>query len=456
MLTGRAFLTLLMAAATCAVPLPSLAQSADQVATPPPNMVPANYDSVPVGPFGGLEGSAYAARASDPSATWFNPAGLSRLSSAQISGSAGVYQRTSVSPQALPNGGGSVQQLPNFVGFTFHLRDGMTAGAALLTTNAWTQEIDSELIASVPKGQERFAYSADSEFVRRTAAFGVGYHGGGALRAGGGIALSMMDLRLVQSISDRISDATGLRTLLVASRVSGSAVHLRTHAGVQYDMPQVRFGAAIRSPGLTLRRGGTITLDGTLDAGAGSLGASVFDPNARLEYRLPWELQAGVAYVGDRVEVEMDVQGYTAISAYTLLATGQPTLIYTDAGAGGPPSVISRPSGGLTSASDGVVNVALGGHVRVVRSRDLRVHGGFATGLSPVGAADQVFTKVDFSSWTVGVSGTLAKFQFAAGLNHRAGTANDVLVRNLLGGKPLRTDIDVRTTGFIYSIGYQF
>ena len=79
--------------------------------------------------------------------------------------------------------------------------------------------------------------------------------------------------------------------------------------------------------------------------------------------------------------------------------------------------MISRPFGGLTSASDGVVNVSLGGHVRVVRDRDLRVHGGFATSQSPVGDADQVFNKVDFASWTVGVSGTLGKFQFAVGFN---------------------------------------
>ena len=441
---------------TCALPARSLAQSVDQVATAPPNIVLANYDSVPVGPFGGLEGSAYAARVGDPSAAWFNPAGLSRQSTAQISGSAGVYQRTSVSPQALPNTGGSVQQLPNFVGFTVHIRGGLTAGVALVTTNSWSQETDAELITSRPASQERFAYSADSEYSRRVAAVGVGYHGSGAWRVGGGFAFSMMDLRLVQSVSDRVADASGLSTLLVTARATGSAVQLRTQAGVQYDTPRFRFGAAVRTPGLTMFGSGAVTLDGTLNAGAASLGASVFDPDARLEYHLPWEIQGGAAYVHDRVELELDVQGYTSIAAYSLLSTTQPTLIYASAGAGTPPTVLSRPFGGLTSASDGVVNAAVGGHVRVMSGRDLRVHGGFATSRSPVGAADQVFNKVDLSSWTVGVSGTLAKFQFSAGFNHRAGTANDVLVRNLLNGDPLHTNVDVRTTGFIYSIAYQF
>jgi hypothetical protein len=50
-----------------------------------------NYNSVAVGPFGGLEGFAFVARVGDPSAAWFNPAGLAREGTAQISGSAGVY-----------------------------------------------------------------------------------------------------------------------------------------------------------------------------------------------------------------------------------------------------------------------------------------------------------------------------------------------------------------------------
>ena len=308
---------MLIVAVTCALPARSLAQGVDQVATAPPNIVLANYDSVPVGPFGGLEGSAYAARVGDPSAAWFNPAGLSRQSTAQISGSAGVYQQTSVSPQALPNRGGSVQQLPNFVGFTINVRGGLTAGVALVTTNSWSQETDAELITSQPAGQERVAYSADSEYSRRVAAVGVGYHGSGAWRVGGGFAFSMMDLRLVQSISDRVADATGLSTLLVTARASGSAVQLRTQAGVQYDTPRFRFGAAIRTPGLTMFGSGAVTLDGTLNAGAASLGASVFDPDARLEYHLPWEIQGGAAYVHDRVELEVDVQGYTSIAAYS-------------------------------------------------------------------------------------------------------------------------------------------
>src|SRR5262245_47819901 len=80
---------------------PVAAQDVEPLVTPPPNVVLPNPNGVPVGPFGGLEGGAYVARVDDPSAAWFNPAGLSRAKTAQITGSAGLYQFTSVSPSSL-------------------------------------------------------------------------------------------------------------------------------------------------------------------------------------------------------------------------------------------------------------------------------------------------------------------------------------------------------------------
>jgi hypothetical protein len=442
-------------AVVCLMSSPAFAQ-VDQVSTPPPNLVVSNYDNVPVGPFGGLEGAAYVARVGDPSAAWFNPAGLARQNTAQISGSAGVYQRTSISPEALPNRGGSFQQLPNFVGFTFAPRPRLTVGAALVTNNAWNQETDAELITPVTAGQQRFAYSADSKFERRTLAFSAGYRGEGAWRYGGGLAFSLMSLRMVQSTSDRIADATGLRSLLVAARTSGSAFQLRSQAGVQYDTSRWRFGAAIRTPGLTLHESGVVTLDGLLDTGAASLGASVFDPEADFEYHLPWEFQGGAAFVRPRVELEFDVQAYTPIDAYSLLSSNQPVRLYADAGSSAPPIVTSRSFAGLTVASNGVVNVAAGGHVRPLKDRDLRVHAGVGSNRSPAAPADVVFNKVDLTTWSVGVSGTFGRLQFAVGLNIQDGSASDVTLRNLLNGQEVHSPIDVHLAGFIYSLAYQF
>jgi hypothetical protein len=367
-----------------------------------------------------------------------------------------VYQRTLVAPRALPNQGGSTQQLPNFVGFTFVPRDGVTVGAALLSTNAWDQETDSELLLPTAGGQQRFAYSADSGFEQRVAAVSAGYHRTGPWRFGGGFAFSLMDLRLVQSASDRIADTSGLRSLLVSARASGSALQLRAQGGAQYDMGNWRFGGAFRTPGLTLRRTGSVILDGVLASQPGSLGASIFDPDAQLEYHLPWEFQGGAAFVRPRVELEFDLQAYTPIDAYPLLNSGQPVRLYADAGASAPPVVTSRSFAGLTVASNGVVNVGVGGHVRPLKDRDLRVHAGVGSNRSPAAPADVVFNKVDLITWSVGVSGTFGKLQFAVGLNVQDGSASDVTLRNLLNGQEVHSPIDVHLAGFIYSLAYQF
>ena len=108
------------------------------------------------------------------------------------------------------------------------------------------------------------------------------------------------------------------------------------------------------------------------------------------------------------------------------------------------------------TASKGVVNVSAGGHVRLFANRDLRLHAGVGTNQSPVAPADTVFTKVDLTAWSVGLSGTFGRLQFAAGINSRTGTANDVLLRNLVSGEQVRTPINVRMAGFIYSLAYQF
>src|SRR4030095_5267720 len=107
---------------------------------------------------------------------------------------------------------------------------------------------------------------------------------------------------------------------------------IRTHAGVQYDLPTVHLGATVRTPALTIQRDGAVTLDSVFDAGAGSLGASVFDRDAAFEYHLPWEFQGGAAYLRDRVELEVEIQTFGSIAPYALLSTDRPTVIYCDAG----------------------------------------------------------------------------------------------------------------------------
>jgi len=452
----RSLVTLVHAGLLLLVVTSVYAQELDPLLTPPQNIVLPNANGVPVGPFGGLEGGAYAARVDDPSAAWFNPAGLSRAKTAQISGSAGLYQFTSVSASSLPNPGNALEQIPNLVGYSMRATSDCSAGVAIVTTVSWTQETDSELTQGTAAAGERFGYSADADFTKRYLNLSGGCERG-RWRYGAGAAFSVTSLRLVDTVSDRVSSSIGLQTLLISSRKSGSAVQLRPILGVQYD-PSASWhtGLVIRTPAATLHRSGQVSLDGTLNTGAASEGVSVFDDSASFTYKMPWEFQAGLAYVGKRVEAEVDVQQFTGMSSYTLLGSDNSVVIYSDAGQGTAPTIQTMPFAGFSSASEAVTNVAVGGHYQLFTDHSYRVHFGFTTDQSPVAAEDQVFDHFDLNAWTVGLSGKAGRLQFAGGINMRRGSSDDIHVRDLLRGQPVTTTFKIKTTAILYSLSYEF
>jgi hypothetical protein len=192
-----------IAAAVLVTMAPPAAAQDQPITSAPPNIIVPNYNGVPTGPLGGLEGSAYVARATDTSAPWFKPSGLTRAGT-QISGSAGTYKITTVSPQFLATNGGSTQQVPNLVGATAKLGK-FTVGFTLLTAISWAQGTDTDEIFTNEDGNaERFAFSADSAMNQRVSAAAVGYDIGKKWRAGAGLAIVQTSIRSAQIISDRI------------------------------------------------------------------------------------------------------------------------------------------------------------------------------------------------------------------------------------------------------------
>jgi hypothetical protein len=117
-----------------------------------------------------------------------------------------------------------------------------------------------------------------------------------------------------------------------------------------------------------------------------------------------------------------------------VLSSEQPLLQYVDDGVNAPPVVTTQPFAGLASASRGIVNVSAGGHVRLFQGRGFRLHAGIGSNQSQVAPDDAVFTAVDLTSWSVGVSGTLGNFRFSVGMNRQSGSAEDVMLRNLVNG----------------------
>ena len=156
------------------------------------------------------------------------------------------------------------------------------------------------------------------------------------------------------------------------------------------------------------------------------------------------------------VDLSIDVQGYSSIAPYSMLSSTQNLALYQDLGHGAAPTVQTQPVAGLTTASRAMANVSLGGHVQFSPDKPLRLHYGVATDLSPVAPEDQIFARVNMTIWTVGLSGAAGNLSYAAGVNYRGGTVDNLVVRNLLSGQPIQTSIGIRTIGMIYSLAYQF
>ena|SRR5215471_14989821 len=425
--------------------------------TPPANILLPNYNTVPVGPNAGLESGAYVARVGDPSAAWINPAGLSRGHSAELSGSSGLYQFTTVNPSAFSSNGGSLQDIPSLVGFTVPklLGDRWTLGVAVLTPNSWTQGTDAQIIKQSGDGEEHFAFSADSQFEQVAVAGSVGY----AIerwRVGAGLALVETNISRNAVVSDRVASQNSLTSVLIASRASGDAIQVRPLAGVQYEAStHLLFGGMVRMPAITLLKSGSYTSEGVADGAAESQGLSFFDPNARFTYRFPVELHGGAAYVSPRLEIETDVHAFTSVGTYTLLSSDQPIITYADTTTT-TPTIGTQPFTGFVSQSRGVVNVSAGGHIALSASGAWRLHFGAETDLSPVGSADQVFTRVNLYGGTIGVSGTRGGFQFTVGVNYRSGSSGEVALRPLPGNETSESIIRIRTIGLIYALSYKF
>ena len=415
-----------------------------------------NSNSVPLGPNAGLEGSAYVARVGDPSAAWLNPAGLSRALAAELSGSSGLVQVSTLSPSDVPGSGGSVYRIPSLVGFMVKgaLGGRFTLGVALATITSWSQDTDAEFITTVGGAADRFAFSADSRFDRFIGVGSAGY-ARGAWRLGAGLALVHTSLEKNAVASNRAADNSTLRSLLLESRVSGSAFHLRPVIGVQYDAsPKWRLGVVARTPAWKLYTSGSVTAEGVRTAGAASSGVSFYDPEAVFNVKLPSEVRGGLGYIGRRLEIEVDVSAETPIATYDMLTSDRSVISYSNGS--GAPAVTTRPFEGLVSQASTVVNVAAGGHYLLRESGVWRVHFGLGTDRSNVGPDDKLFTKFHLGVWTVGLSGTKERLQFSAGLNYRSGTSDAIPIGQMDSGTVVRSAVRVRTLGIIYAISYRF
>ncbi len=445
-----------------AVVAPVAAQTAPlpPAAVPPQNVFLPNYNSVAIGEIGSLEANAFIARADDSSAVWFNPAGLALAKQTSVSGSAGLFQYSSVSPEDMQKAGSSLDWVPAMASLVVKDLFGYqnwSGGLAVTTVNAWSQTVDAERNFVVGPTNERVMYSSTAEMKGWMVDVGAGYSTGGRWRAGATLDGQVTTTRQNVALSDQFQMVTGLNAVNLQAHGDAWFLHLRFTGGVQFDVtPEVRIGAVMRTPGFKVSSGWSYNHEGTQEIAGVTTTASFFEPGSNLDYRLPFEFKIGGAYNGKRARFEVDVLTYQGTGAYAAMQTPAQWNILVDQNNGTAAAVQQLPITAPIIDSRSVVNIAVGGQYDLTPDGTWRVHGGWATDGSPVGANDTYFMKVDMQAFTAGVSVRKGKLLASGGFRYETGTSDTIPLRPLQDGLTLSTRMSVSNFGVVYSVALMF
>jgi hypothetical protein len=207
----------------------------------------------------------------------------------------------------------------------------------------------------------------------------------------------------------------------------------------------------VRTPGVTITRSGEYSYDTMATLGPATASLSFFDPDPHFSYHLPFQAALGAALVKDRFQVEVDATFSSGSSPYDLFSSSRTATLIVDNGTGGPPEVTQVPFGQIVSENRAVVNVALGGSYALTQNGVWTLYFGFNTDFSPVGDADEYFSRVDLYGVTAGISGTWQGLTAAVGINYQWGDASNVPLADLLD-----SNISLSSFAVIYSLAYKF
>jgi hypothetical protein len=330
-------------------------------------------------------------------------------------------------------------------------------GFSLSRVNAWAQSTDLQRQFETPGGSDRIQYSSASHLSGLMLNLGVGYAPGKKLRVGGTLDLQSTESARSQSLAEQYVTGSGASALLITSHGAAQLWHLRMTAGMQYEItPTVHVGAVVRTPGLRISNSGSYAYEGVLSSGPSTVTASFLDTDTDARYRLPFEFKAGVAWVGPRVRLEVDVLTHAAGGRYDAVGTSQSWTLVTDAGQGAPPTV-QRPAWTPPAVdSRAVTNLAVGGQVQVTQDGAWALYGGYATDRSPVGEHDTTFTDADMQVFTAGISGKTSLVLGSVGVRYESGTTGDIMLRLMQNGQQVRTRLKISNLGLVYSIAIRF
>jgi hypothetical protein len=424
--------------------------------TVPPTLLIPNYDRVYPGLIEALEGGAFAARARNAPALFYNPAGIALSDRTVLNASAQGYQLTTLSGSGFEQtSGGAFETLPSFVGLV--LGKEVIDWERVRIGFAVVHPVHSDLtvIASTtPAEGQRASYSVHSSFDTLTPTFSVGWALAPSLRLGGSIEFPYTSLSSTGELSGEITDATSSRSTLRTLAATGSVLHLRGTFGVQWDvLSWFKLGALVRTPGLKIKTSGSSQYEALTVVprarGRSSSRTATSTSSTSCRSRRSWGgLRVRAIRHRDRPQVARR-DGHLP-----------PVRLHQDASGGGhhhrdPGDQRGRLSRCVLPRS-AALERSVGAHFAL--SENFIISAGSYLDYSPVDpAVGKAFRKVDVVGFRAGVAFRIDNFSAAIGGGWEHGTGLDNLFPP--GGLPIpeeTSELTLNTFTLLFSVSFKF
>jgi long-subunit fatty acid transport protein len=445
------------AALALAVAAPAAGQSGGSQSPLPPSIVLTNYDRVLIGQEEALESGAFTARVTDATAGWYNPAGLALVERSVIGASATGYELNVIDIGEVQTGSGKVTlaQLPSFFGAVLGgdviKSEKWRVGFSATKPTSWAAAINGATI-----GNDRYVYSSNVSVSTLVPALSASFAPWRALRFGAGIGVAITSLTQMQIVSAQAADsATTAQAYLRSVDATGVTWGLQGSAGLQWDiLEELTFGASLRTPTATLFRSGAIAYQDLVQNGQPWAQVYFRDPAATFTYKLPLDVNLGLAWRRPAWEVELDVRYHAAVSTYAMLSSTRSVDVVTT-GPNGEAVRTQVPFTPLLYGATTVWNVAVGGRYNLDEAWSF--HGGFYTDVAPVSpVGEDLFRRVNLYGVTAGAKLKGDHLSGSLGLGFSWGNSQPFTVGQTPEGAPVVTTFKIRSVSLLYAISYRF
>jgi long-subunit fatty acid transport protein len=447
-----------MLAASLLVVLPGWALAQTSGVLFPPSIAITNYDRVLVGQEEALEAGAFVARVGDTTSGWYNPAGMATMTRTAIGASASGFESDLLSLEGIAKqrgGSMSIYQLPSFFGAVLgkevidseHWRIGLT----ITKPTSWNQEI-----VGGAAGSTRVSYSSHVGLSTLLPMFSASYSPFASLRFGAGIGVAITSLSEIQTFSEQVALPTTADAFLRNVDAKGSIWNVTGTLGAQWDATEnIVVGAMIRTPGLKIIQSGSLTYQ-NVDNRSTPWNQTFFtDKDATFDYRLPLDVNVGVAWRSKAFEAEFDLRFHSAISEYKLFASTQPVHITTTDPVTGLPVYATQAFPNLTNGARAVWNFALGGRYNL--NEFWSFHGGFFSDASPTSTSGaNLFRSVDMYGITAGAKVRGDHLSGSFGLGYSWGSSQRFQFGDPVTGTPIDTRLTITSLSLLYAVAYKF